>query len=135
MGLLDELGKIAGAVIGQKQATAGNPALLQALMSMLANGGLESLLKGFEQKGLGQVVGSWVSTGKNLPVSADQITAAFGQDRIGQLARSSGLDSGAVTKQLAALLPGLVDKLTPDGSVPERDALEQGLGMLKGLLK
>lgn len=137
MGLLDDLGKaVGGALSGQgKQAGGGGGqgALLQALMAMLASGGLDSLVKSFQQKGLGDIIGSWISPGANLPISPDQVTKAFGPEQMGQLAKQSGLDVGAVATQLSGMLPGLVDKLTPDGGLPDRAALEKGLGMLKGL--
>jgi uncharacterized protein YidB (DUF937 family) len=138
MGLLDELGKaIGGAVKGSGSAPAaggGQGALTQAVIGMLAGGGLDGLVRSFQQKGLGDLIGSWVSTGKNLPVSADQIAKALGPDQLGRLAQQSGLDVGSVAGQLSSILPGLVDKLTPSGTLPDQAALEKGLGMLKGLL-
>jgi len=135
MGLFDDLGKAVGGAVskGLSAEGGGQAALVQAVMAMLAGGGLQKLISGFTQQGLGDVVNSWISTGKNLPVSPDQVTKALGSDTIGQLATQSGLDAGAVAKQLSTLLPGIVDKLSPGGSVPEGDALAKGLGMLKGL--
>jgi len=133
MGLFDDVGKaIGGAVAGSTGG--GQAALIQAVVAMLAGGGLDGLVKSFRQNGLGDVIGSWMSTGKNLPVSAEQITKVVGSDQLGRLAQQSGLDTGSVASQLASLLPGIIDKLTPSGAMPEGDALEKGLGMLKGLL-
>ena len=55
-------------------------------------------------------------------------------DVVGQLASQAGLSSDAVSSQLANLLPGLIDKLTPDGKIPSGGVLEQGLNLLKGKL-
>lgn len=133
MGLLDELGKAVGGA-GGAQAGGGQGALVQAVVGMLAGGGLEGLVKSFQQKGLGDVVGSWVSTGANLPVSPAQVTSALGPDQLGQLARQVGLDPGALAGQLSTLLPGMVDKLTPEGRLPDAGSLQGSLGgLLKGL--
>jgi uncharacterized protein YidB (DUF937 family) len=113
----------------------GQNLLLQALLGMLAGGGLQKLLQGFSNQGLGSAVQSWVSTGANQPVSPDQIRAGLGDERISQLSQQTGMDPSSLASQLSQLLPGLVDKLTPDGQVPDGNALDQGLGALRGLLK
>lgn len=140
MGILDELGKNLG-MGGQQQPGGPQPtgggqgALLQALMGLLAGGGLQQIVSSFQQKGLGDVVGSWISTGANKPVSPEQVQQALGPDQLGRLSQQTGLDQGAIAGQLSSLLPGLVDKLTPDGTVPEGGALQDKLGgLLKGLL-
>ena len=83
MGLLDEVGKalgggaLSGSGLGGAMGGGGQAALLQALMGLLGGGGgLDGLLRSFQQKGLGDLVGSWVSTGPNLPASAEQIATA-----------------------------------------------------------
>ena len=109
------------------------------LMSTMINlvggqsGGLNGLINKFTSKGLGDVIGSWVGTGKNLPVSPDQLKSALGDDTVKNIASKLGMDTNAVTSQLSNLLPQVVDKLTPDGKVPEGDLLSKGMGMLGGL--
>jgi uncharacterized protein YidB (DUF937 family) len=128
MGLLDSiLGSIG-------QGGSGNQ-LLDSVLSMVNNpqtGGLEGLVKSFQDKGLGGVVDSWVSTGHNLPISADQIQQALGSEQLGALAQKMGLSRGDVSSKLAELLPNVVDKLTPNGQIPDAGALGQLLGSLKG---
>lgn len=136
MGIFDELTKGLGgsSQSGQQGGAGGQGALIQALMGLLAGGGLQQLIASFQQKGLGDAVGSWISTGPNEHVSPEQIGQALGPDQLGRLSQQSGLDIGSLTTQLSALLPGLVDKLTPDGNVPEAGALQDKLGgLLKGL--
>lgn len=126
MGLLDSL---LGAVT---QRGTGNP-LLDGIIAMVNNpqtGGLEGLLAKFQQSGMGNLADSWVSTGKNLPISADQITQALGSDQLGSLAKGLGLSQGDVSSQLAQLLPDVVDKLTPNGQVPDSGSLGELLGSL-----
>ena len=129
MGLLDQLAGAVGAGGGAGQGGAG------ALGSLLEqNGGLSGLLDKFGQQGLGDAAASWVSTGDNQPVSAEQIESVLGGTQLGELAGRFGLDSGTLAQGLSTALPLLVDKLTPDGQVPQGgDLLSQGVGLLKGL--
>jgi uncharacterized protein YidB (DUF937 family) len=112
-------------------------ALLDGVISMVNNpehGGLEGLVAAFRDKGLAGVVDSWVSTGGNLPVSADEITHVLGSDRLGSLARGLGLSQGDLSSRLTELLPQVVDRLTPQGQVPDAGALGDLLGSLKDRL-
>ena len=133
MGLFDE---VAGALAGNAQG--GNNGLLEAAMQLLNNpqtGGLAGLVNHFQQGGLGEVVKSWISTGQNLPVSAEQLQSVLGGSTLQGLAAQLGMSHDQVAGGLAGLLPQLVDKLTPDGTLPEGgDLLGQGLGALGGKL-
>ena len=81
------------------------------------------------------VVGtSWVGTGQNLPISAEQIQHVLGSEQVKELAAKAGISPEAASSHLAQLLPMLVDKLTPNGQVPQTSSmLEEGMGMLKNL--
>ncbi|MBS4019012.1 MAG: YidB family protein [Dechloromonas sp.] len=130
MGLLDQVvGGLAANALGGK----GN-GLAEMAMQLVNQypGGLGGLVQAFQQGGLGEIVNSWVSTGKNLPVSGDQLSSVLGNDFIGKLAGQAGVAPQEVSSGLADFLPGLVDQLTPGGKLPEGgDLLAQGLGMLK----
>jgi uncharacterized protein YidB (DUF937 family) len=135
MGLLDSvLGALAGG--GSQGGGGAQGALLNAVVGMLANqggaggsGGLGDLIGKFQQGGLGNVIGSWVGTGQNLPISPDQLNNVLGSDMIGNLAKQLGLSHGDVAGQLSQMLPQVVDHLTPHGQVPEG-----GLGSVTDLL-
>jgi uncharacterized protein YidB (DUF937 family) len=121
MGMLDELlSGLSGPTAGGNQPGA-NP-LLQIAMQMLAGqgqgGGLAALINQFQQAGYGQQMDSWVSTGRNLPISPDQLMQALGQGPMQQMAASSGMDMGQLSGGLADLLPQLIDRLTPSGQAP-----------------
>ncbi len=88
-------------------------------------GGLGGLLKKLEQGGLGNAVNSWVGSGQNQPVSANQLGSALGPSIIKMLAQKSGLSEEEITKQLSQVLPGVVDKLTPSGRMPTAAELSQ----------
>ncbi len=109
--------------------------IMSTVMNLVGgqSGGLNGLISQFTSKGLGDVVGSWVSTGKNLPISPDQLQGVLGNDAVKNIASKLGMDTKSVTSQLSNLLPQVVDKLTPDGKVPEGDILSQASDLLGGL--
>jgi uncharacterized protein YidB (DUF937 family) len=88
-------------------------------------GGLGGLVDKFQKGGLGNVINSWVGPGQNQPVSPNQLGPALGPDIIKTLAQRSGLSEEELTRQLSQVLPGLVDKLTPNGRLPTLAELSQ----------
>jgi uncharacterized protein YidB (DUF937 family) len=88
-------------------------------------GGLGGLLNKLQQGGLGNVANSWVGTGQNQPVAPGQLGSALGPSIIRMLAQKSGLSEEEITKQLSQALPGIVDKLTPNGKLPTVAELSQ----------
>ena len=81
-------------------------------------GGLGGLVNKLQQGGLGDVVNSWVGSGQNQPVSPSQLGSALGPSVIKTVSQLTGLSEDDLTKQLSQVLPGLVDKLTPNGKLP-----------------
>ena len=88
-------------------------------------GGLGGLLNKLQQGGLGNVTNSWVGSGQNQPVSPGQVGSALGPSIIKMLAQKSGMSEEDITKQLSQILPGIVDKLTPNGKLPTAAELSQ----------
>jgi uncharacterized protein YidB (DUF937 family) len=108
--------------------------LLTGISEILGGqGGLQNLISQFDAKGLGDVIGSWVGTGQNKSISADQIQNVIGSDALSGIASKLGINVNDLSGQLSNLLPGVVDKLTPDGKVPEGDIMSQVSDLLGGL--
>jgi len=130
MGMFHNLeGKALNSVMGGSS----NP-LAQQLLQMINNhpGGLAGLIQTFHQKGLGDVVNSWVSTGQNQPISPEQVHNALGSDTVQQLASNAGVSPETATSSLSQLLPMFIDKLTHNGQLPQQGNLMQsGMDMLK----
>ena len=131
MGLLDEL---AGKVLDKPSSgsTEQPSGLAAGIMHMLNSqpGGISGLVQMFHEKGLGGVVASWVSTGQNLPISAEQLRGVLGNERVQQFATKAGISPDLASSKLAELLPTVVDKLTPDGKIPDgRGLLQHALGL------
>ena len=139
MGLLDGLVSGAlGQIMGGGQQGGG---LAKIALGMLMNqgggaggaaGGLGGLLQQLQGAGLGDQVKSWVGTGPNMPVSADQIMAALGHGQVQQMAQQLGVQPQQAAGGLAAMLPELINHLTPNGAVPAQNDLS---GMLGSLMK
>ena len=132
MGLLDQIAKGLGDKLSGGE---GQNPLLETVMGMVNNpetGGLTGMVETFKSKGLGGVVGSWISTGENQPISAEQIQRVLGGEQMQRIAEKIGVPREDIASGLANLLPQVIDKLTPDGKIPEGGLLQQGLSMLRG---
>ena len=133
MGLFDELLRSAVGSQASDPSTQSR-SLLEGLVSMLEEpsvGGVDGLARQLEQRGLGAEARSWIGTGANGSVTPDQITQALGAQRVESLSSRAGLGTAAGATAIAALLPVLIDKLTPQGTAPRAGSLG---GLLGGLL-
>ncbi|MER8491189.1 YidB family protein [Mesorhizobium australicum] len=83
-------------------------------------GGLGGLLDKLKNAGHGNVADSWVGTGQNQSINANELGNAIGPQVIREIAQRTGLDEQELLKQLSAALPGIVDKLTPNGQLPQQ---------------
>ena len=136
MGLFDQ---VAGAIAGAESSAAGtgSPAL-SGIMELINNpqtGGLQGLIQSFHAGGLSDIVNSWISSGQNLPISAEQIQNVLGNEQVSKIAGQLGIDSNQAAGHLAQFLPQIIDHLTPNGTVPESGNLVgEGLALLKNKL-
>jgi uncharacterized protein YidB (DUF937 family) len=134
MSLLDGIAAVADSLLSgsdkQKQLTSA----ALSRISDPATGGLLGLVNTLRQLGLDDVVSSWISTGENKPISSEQVQNALGEGQINQIAQNMGVSHQEVSTGLAGLLPQLIDKLTPDGKLPEGSVLDQRLELLKRFL-
>jgi uncharacterized protein YidB (DUF937 family) len=134
MGLLDSI------LGGQNQSgddPRGPNPILGVLTGLLAqSGGIQGLLNRFTQAGHDDKVKSWISTGQNEPISADQVQNVIGPDQISAMAAKLGVDPAQASQLLAKFLPNMVDKLTPNGHVEASADHSQNLaGLLPSLLQ
>lgn len=134
MGLLDS---IVASMSTENPQLRAQASLLPALIEQVSKypGGLPGIVEKFQQGGLGGLIASWVGTGPNEPVSAEQLRGVLGDDVIQGLSERSGLDVTSVLNHLSVMLPSLVDQATPDGTVPDVQAGGGSvLGALSGML-
>ncbi len=131
MGILDGIIKGIG---GKFFGGAEQGGIMEQVLGLINNpqtGGLSGLVEQFTSKGMGGLVSSWIGTGENQPVSGEQIEQTFGKDKIQEIAQKLGISGADASGGLAALLPQMIDKLTPEGKLPEGGMLDQGLAFLK----
>jgi uncharacterized protein YidB (DUF937 family) len=128
----DPLSSILGGLAGGSQGQGGNLLLQLALSLLQQNGGLEGVLGRFRQGGLGQQADSWVGTGQNMNISADELQQIFGRSTMEDLASQLGMPQERAGSTMAQVLPELINQLTPQGQVPQNgdEEIAQGLSML-----
>jgi uncharacterized protein YidB (DUF937 family) len=120
--------------LGGQQAPAQGGAMGAVMALIERAGGVPALLQQLQQSGLGDQVASWIGTGANHPISGEQLGAALDSAQLAHVAQQSGIDPSQLSGGLAALLPQVIDQLSPDGQLPDKDMLGQGLNLLKGKL-
>ncbi len=126
------LSSVLGAVSGEGDGSGGgNAALVGVLGAVLAqSGGLQGLMDKFSQAGMADTFSKWVSTGPNPPISADQLKQVLGSQQVQELGAKLGIDPNQAAQLLAQHLPGIVDKLTPQGKIDPNADTHQGLTSL-----
>ena len=105
---------------GNGQSTAMQ--LIQALLQ--SQGGIEGIIKRFQESGLEGILKSWISTDEeNQPISANQVVEVVGQENMSQAAEKVGVSELDASNLLAEYLPKMVDMLTPNGQLPDLNNL------------
>jgi uncharacterized protein YidB (DUF937 family) len=139
MGILDDLlGNVLGSVLGpggaaQQQQEQQSPLLQMALRLLQQNGGIGGIVDKLRQAGYGAQADSWVSTGKNEPISPDALQEVLGREEMGDIASQLGMSDREAAGGLASVLPQLIDQMTPQGEVPrdQNDIVAQALALLQ----
>ena len=130
MSILDKLTEKAGSLLG------GNKDTADSVLGMIKNqeGGLGGLIEQFKSKGLGDIAASWVGTGENKSISPNQIMQVLGNEKVQAIAAKLGISTEEMASKLSTMLPVIIDKLTPDGAVPEGGLVNKGMDALKKLI-
>lgn len=133
----NDLLKAGAGMLGGGQG-GGMPAGLDQILGQVLSGnggagsGLGGLVSKFEQAGMGDMIKGWISTGPNPAITGDQLSRVLGNEQVAAIAKQLGVDPTQAMGQLSAILPGLVDKMTPDGNVPQNLDIQGQLGGLLG---
>jgi uncharacterized protein YidB (DUF937 family) len=113
-------------------------ALVSAAVALLNDpriGGIDGLMKKFQQSGMGGLINSWIGTGQNEPIETTQLGRTL-PDELRQISEKAGLPEQESESILAKILPQLIDQLTPGGKVPQQDQLGQlGSELVKSLFR
>ncbi|MEB2285030.1 MAG: hypothetical protein B6D46_09835 [Polyangiaceae bacterium UTPRO1] len=119
MGLFDEFARQV-AKAAQAVAENTNPALAAGILEMLQQrGGLDALVRRFQEQGLGDIIASWVATGPNRPITPDDLAKVLDPEQLRELSRRAGIAMSRLPEALVGLVPAIVDHLTPEGEMPD----------------
>ena len=133
MGLLDALAReFLPKLLGGSGASASP--LMDIVTSLLTNpqsGGLRGMVESFKGQGMEDIINSWIGTGKNMPVSPGDILKGLGSDRLRGFSEKAGLPQEEISGRLASILPEIIDKLTPQGRIPDSRVMEEELSEMK----
>jgi uncharacterized protein YidB (DUF937 family) len=99
-------------------ASPGAPASGQPQGGLL--GGLSGLLQSFQQSGRGDIMNSWIGSGQNQPITPEQLHQALGPQAVDNLSRLTGVAAPDLISELSRVLPGVIDRLTPQGRMPNQ---------------
>ncbi len=118
MSVLDKVGGAIKSALDKVEAVA--PGLISSTLAKMNLGDLQGLVEQLQKGGLDEQVKSWLSSGANLPVTADQIRAALGNQKVKELAERFGLPVDATLKVLTEQLPTVVDQASPNGKLQSK---------------
>jgi uncharacterized protein YidB (DUF937 family) len=121
---------ISSALGGNSNALTQN--VVKGVVGMLTNnaGGISGLVEKMAQSGLGDVAASWIGKGDNKAITPQQLEDALGADKVAELAEQAGIPADKGAEVLSQVIPAVVDKMTPEGEIPE----EHHLGTLSKII-
>jgi uncharacterized protein YidB (DUF937 family) len=102
------------------------------IASFLANGGLSKIVNGMQAQGLSAQADSWVGTGPNEPIGADDLRHVVGDEEVAQVAQQLGTDPDTAAQLLAQITPNVVNAVTPEGQLPDEAELDRLVSVLNG---
>jgi len=98
----------------------GGQAAAPTAAAQQGSSGLDVLLRQFQQNGLGDIINSWIGPGQNQPISPTQLRQAIGPNMVNDLSQQTGAAQDELLALLSKYLPGIIDKLTPNGQLPSQ---------------
>jgi uncharacterized protein YidB (DUF937 family) len=106
------------------QTAPGQPQPSQPQGSFLPQGvlvgGLGGLVQRFQQSGHGDIINSWIGPGQNRAITPDQLHQALGPEAVNNLSQLTGAAPHDLVSELSRILPGVIDRLTPQGRMPDQ---------------
>jgi uncharacterized protein YidB (DUF937 family) len=118
MGILENVKNMAAKAVGLPPDSNLSSIGHGAFHLLQQHGGIDGIKAKFEQQGLSKTLQSWISTGPNLPVSAEQIQKVFGNETLKDIAAKAGIPADQIGQKLAEYLPKIINKLSPNGTAP-----------------
>jgi uncharacterized protein YidB (DUF937 family) len=122
----DQIAAALAKLLAPSAAASAGRAAAPSVGQQSSPGGLDVLLNQFQQNGFGEIIKSWIGTGQNQAISPTELRQAIGQETVNDLSRQTGAPQDDLLSQLSKYLPGVIDKLTPNGQLPSQADLLQG---------
>jgi uncharacterized protein YidB (DUF937 family) len=116
MSLFDNISGTLKGLLGQFDANSA-PGMIAAMLTKTDVGGLQGIVSKLQAAGFGDQVKSWLGDGANLPITADQLRSALGNEQVQQIARQLGLPVDQALNLLAEHVPAAVDHASPNGTL------------------
>ena len=136
MSLMENLiGSCISTIEGNNQNQSNN--ILASVMQLVQeHGGVNEVINKFSNNGLAQQAQSWLSNGPNQTITAEHIQQVFGSNAVQNIASQLGMNTNSAGTAIAQVLPDLINKLSPNGSLPanHQDLLSEGLSILRSRL-
>ena len=134
------LGSVLGGLTGGQSSPQGGGQLMMVLLPMILawvqrQGGIGAVFASLQKNGLGAQAQSWMSTSSNQQVSPEQINQLFGSTEINHMASQAGVSQDAVLSGLSALMPQVIDQLTPSGDLSQSDQANHEVSSLLASLQ
>jgi uncharacterized protein YidB (DUF937 family) len=113
-----------------------NPAMVTALLPVVmqfinSKGGIQGVMGLFSGGDAEEKAKSWTADGPNAEVSPDQVVQALGPD-VDQIAQQAGIPTEEAASGIAAVLPKVIDTMTPGGKMPSASDVSSIVGSLLG---
>ena len=132
MGIFDTISGAIGEAVRQRRATApgeqpdqasasGIPGAFSNILAGAGYSNLSVIVQRLSAGGLQEEVASWLGSGSNLPVSAEQLRSALGNQEVQRIAQQFGLPTDRILQILSQNLPAAVDQASPNGKLEQPD--------------
>jgi uncharacterized protein YidB (DUF937 family) len=97
--------------------------ILDQISKGVSGTALGDVLDRFRNAGAGSKVDSWVRPGPNQPVEPHEVEAAIDEETLTALSQQTGLSREELIARISRDVPEAVDKMTPNGELPNGQPL------------
>lgn len=114
MGIEESMAALLDKVGGKKE-------IVSNVKRLVGDEGLGGLVGKFTAAGYDEKVKSWIGMGSNKPLTSEEVVKTLGTEKVAKAAEEAGISHEEAATQLAEAIPKVVDTLTPEGRLPERE--------------
>jgi uncharacterized protein YidB (DUF937 family) len=113
----------------------GQQGAMHQMEDLFGGKGMQGIVSRMTDAGMGEQVQSWIGTGENKPISAEQIKQVVDPAALQRMSEKTGMQPDQICDHVAQVLPKLMDQATPQGQMPTGEsAMTRGKNALKGMM-